>query len=72
MSIGILPWNDKTLKMLKQKHPEANEPPQEALLQEQTQPVQPMVYEDMNEFLILKAAMLTKGASGPHRNNRIY
>ena len=72
MSTGILPWNDKTLKMLKQKHPEANEPPQEALLQGQTRPVQPMVYEDMNEFLILKAAMLTKGGSGPHRNNRIY
>ena len=33
MSNKILPLNDKTLKMLKQKHPEANEPPQEVLLQ---------------------------------------
>ena len=27
VSNGILPLTDKTLKMLKQKHPEANEPP---------------------------------------------
>ena len=33
LSNEILPLNDKTLKMLKQKHPEANEPPQEVLLQ---------------------------------------
>ena len=33
MSNEILPLNDKTLKMLKQKHPEANEPTQEVLLQ---------------------------------------
>ena len=32
MSNGILPLNDKTLTMVKQKHPEANEPPQEVLL----------------------------------------
>ena len=36
MSNEILPLNDKTLKMLKQKHPEANEPPQEVLLQGRT------------------------------------
>ena len=36
MSNGILPLNDKTLKMLKQKHSEANEPPQEVLLQGRT------------------------------------
>ena len=49
--------------MLKQKHPESNEPPQEALLKGPTRPAYPMVYEDMNESLILKAAMLTKGGS---------
>ena len=51
--------------MLKQKHPEANEPPQEVLLQGPTRPVHPIVYEDMDESLILKAVMLTKGGSGP-------
>ena len=49
MSNGILPMNDKTSTMLKQKHPEANEPPQEVLLQRPTRPVHPIVYEDMDE-----------------------
>ena len=65
MSNGILPLNDKTLKMLKQKHPEANEPPQEVLLHGPTRPVHPIVYEDIDESLILKAAMLTKGGPRP-------
>ena len=65
MSNGILPLTDKTLKMLIQKHPEANEPLQVVVLQFPTRPVHPIVYEDMNESLILKAAMPTKGGSGP-------
>ena len=65
MPNGILPLNDKTLTMLKKKHPEVNEPPQEVLLQGPTRPVHPIVYEDMDESLILKAAMVTKGGSGP-------
>ena len=65
MSNEILPLNDKTLKMLKQKHPEANEPTQEVLLQGPVRPVHQIVYEDMNKSLILKAAMLIKGGSGP-------
>ena len=65
MSNGISPLTDKTLKILKQKHPEANKPPQEVLLQGPIQPVHPIVFEDMDESLILKAAMLTKGGSGP-------
>ena len=65
MSNGILPLTDKTGKMLKQKHPEAKEAPQEVLLQGPTRTVHPIEYEDMEESLILKAAMLTKGESGP-------
>ena len=34
--------------MLKQKHPEANEPTHEVLLQGPVRPVHPIVYEDMN------------------------
>ena len=64
-SNGILPLSDKTLKMLKQKHPEGNEPPQEVLSQGPVRPVHRIVYEDMDESLILKAAMLTKGGSAP-------
>ena len=65
MSNGILPLTDNTLKMLKQKHPETNEPPQEVLLQGPTRPVHPIVYEDMDESLILKPVMLSKEGSGP-------
>ena len=65
MSNGILHLNDKTFKILKQKHAEANEPSQEVLLQGPAQPVYLIIYEDMDESLILKAAMLTKGGSGP-------
>ena len=69
MSNRILPLNDKTLKMLKQKHPKANEPPKEVLLQGPTQPFHPIAYEDMDESLILKAGMLPKGGSGPSGHN---
>ena len=65
MSNGFLSVNDKTLNMLKQKNPESNEPPQEVLIQGLARPVHPIVYKDMDESLILKAAMLTKGGSGP-------
>ena len=65
MSTGILHLNEKTFKILKQKHAEANEPPQEVLLQGPVLPVYPIIYEDMDESLILKAAMLAKGGSGP-------
>ena len=48
MSNGILSLTDKTLKMLTQKQPEANEPPPryEILLQGPIQSVQPIVCED--------------------------
>ena len=65
ISNEILPLNDKTLKMLKQKHTEAYEPLEEALLQGPIQPVHPILYEVMDESLILKAAVLTKGGSRP-------
>ena len=51
--------------MLKPKHPGANEPLQEVVLQGPIRPVHPTVYEDMNKFLIFNAAMPTKGGSGP-------
>ena len=56
---------DKTLKMLKQKYPEANEPLQEVVSKGPTRPVHPIVYDIMDESLILKAALLTKRGSGP-------
>ena len=58
---GILPFNDKALKMLKQKHPETNELPQELLFQGPTRSAHPIVYEDMDEPSFWKQQSYKKG-----------
>ena len=64
MSNGILRLTDTT-QLLKQKHPKSREPPPEVLIEGPVRKVHPAVYDDIDESLILKAAMLTKGGSGP-------
>ena len=61
----ILPLTDATLQLLKQKHPESREPPPEVLIEGPGRKIHPVVYDDIDESLILKAALLTKGGSGP-------
>ena len=63
MSNGILPRTDATRQLLKQKHPESREPSPEVLIEEPVRKIYPIVYDDIDKSLILKAAMLTKGAS---------
>ena len=53
------------LQLLKQKHPESREPPPEVLIEGPGRKIHPVVYDDIDESLILKAALLTKGGSGP-------
>ena len=65
MSNGILPLTDATFQLLKQKHPESREPPPGLLIEGPIRKIHPVVYDDIDEFLILKAATLTKGGSGP-------
>ena len=65
MSNGILSLTDATLQLLKQKHPESRQPPPEVLIEGQIRKIHPVVYGDIDESLILKAATLTKGESGP-------
>ena len=65
MSNGILPLTDATLRLLKQKHPEFREPPPEVLIEGPIRKIHPVVYDDIDESLILKASMLTKGGSRP-------
>ena len=65
MSNGILPLIDATLQLLKQKHPESTEPPPEVLMEGPVRKIHPEAYDNTDESLILKAAMLTKGRSGP-------
>ena len=65
MHSGILPLNKETLELLIQKHPEPREPSPDILIQGPTRPIHPVAYDDMDESVIMKALMLTKGASWP-------
>ena len=66
MSNGILPITDATLQLLKQKHPESRESSPEVLIEGpvRNQKIHPVVYDETDESLILKAATLTKVESG--------
>ena len=62
---GTLPLSHKTLDLLKQKHPEPEESSLETLLQNPFRPIRPVAYDDIKESFVRRAAMLTKGCSGP-------
>ena len=65
MAGGVLPLNEETLTALKQKHPEASGVVEETLLQGPIKPIHPIVFDIIDENLILKAAKATKGGAGP-------
>ena len=64
MAKGILPLTEVTLQLVKQKHVESREPPPERP-ERPVRQIHPIVYDDIDESLILKAATLTKVESGP-------
>ena len=66
MSNRILPLTDAILlHLLKQKHLESRKPPPEVLIEGPIRKINPVVYDDIDKSLVLKAAKLTKGQSGP-------
>ena len=65
MSNGILPLTDETLHLLRTKHQEMQNAHEEVLLQGPIKQVHPVVYEAIDEALISKAALKTKGGCGP-------
>ena len=65
VSNGILPLYNKTLDLLIQKHPKPKESSPETLLQGPFRPIHLFAYDDINESLVMRAAMLTKRDSGP-------
>ena len=65
MENGILPINETTLQLLRQKHPEAKEPPENALLTDKEKPVHPIKFEMIDAEMVRKAASRTKGGAGP-------
>ena len=61
ISYGILPFDDKTLSFLKQKHPASSEFSEEVLLRGEKPSVHPVVFEDIDENMVKQAALKTKG-----------
>ena len=64
MSDGILPLSSKSVNLLKQKHHEPKEYSPETLVQRPFKPFHSVAYDDINESLVMRAAMLTKGDPG--------
>ena len=67
MKNGILPLNNETLSILRQKHPQPKEPGESVLLtDERPQEIHPvMFFEQIDTETIKKAALRTNGGSGP-------
>ena len=64
ISKGILPLDDNTLILLKQKHPVSSELNKEVLLRGEKPSEHPVVFEDADENMVKEAALKTKGGSG--------
>ena len=65
MKDGILPLNIQTLNSLKEKHPESKDASIDILLTDISQRVHPIKFAGIDEEMIRKAAIKTKGGSGP-------
>ena len=65
MSNGILPLSDETSQILSMKHPGAQQAHQEAVLESTKRQIYSIVYEDIDEDLIKKAAIKIKVGCGP-------
>ena len=65
MDHGILPLNDDTISKLKMKHPQASAPDPTILLPDEGLNIHPVRYEDITAEEVRKAAINTKGGSGP-------
>ena len=65
MESGILPLNNDTLKLLKQKHPKPAKACEDVLLPDEPESVHFVKFESIDGELVRKACMKTRGGSGP-------
>ena len=65
MENGILPVNRYTLSKLIQKYPKGKTVSQDVLLNGPLQNIHPVKFQSIDEEVIRKAAIRTKGGSGP-------
>ena len=62
---GLLQINKETTEKLKEKHPAGTRATQEALLSGEIEAPHPVTFCSINQEMVRKAAMETKGAPGP-------
>ena len=65
MENGILPLNDTTLKLLKQKHPRQSEADKHLLFDDIPKSIHKIKYECIDAEVIRNTALRTRGGSGP-------
>ena len=66
MNNGILPLNEETLVLLKQKHPKKQTASDLPLLTDNpVEQIHPVRFEEINSDMVRKAASKTRGGSGP-------
>ena len=61
---GLLQINKETTEKLKEKHPAGTRATQEALLSREVEAPHPVTFRSINQEMVRKAAMETKGAPG--------
>ena len=62
---GLLNIDEESVRLLHEKHPEAQPLNEEMLLEGPMKHIHPVIFDDMNEDMVQKVAMRTKGAAGP-------
>ena len=62
---GLLNINEETIKQLYEKHPEGEPINDTMILQGPAQYVHPVIFDSMDEELVQKVALKTRGAAGP-------
>jgi len=65
MKGGILPLNQDTLYLLHSKHPDGENTSEDAMLQGPESIVDPVIFDIIDENMVLRAAQLTRRGSGP-------
>jgi len=65
MKNGILPLNNETLKLLKQKHPKPTKADEGILLTDIPDSIHSVKFESIDEDIVRKAVIKTRGGAGP-------
>eukprot|EP00794_Sanderia_malayensis_P006354 gene6354-7082_t len=72
MQNNILPLNASTLNSLKLKHPEAKKAASEVLFDDIVSSIHPVKFEEISGESVRKAAIRTKGESGPSDKEEVF